>query len=161
MTPTFTDPLVRARAIARLLDTAARVPGTSIRFGLDPLLGLVPGAGDLAGAVLSGYVVLLGARLGVSRIVILRMLTNVAIDTIGGTLPIIGDAFDVGWKSNTRNLALLEGALGGSADGIALRPVAPASRALVMVTLAGLVGLAALGVGLTVLVVTIIVRVVR
>ena len=161
MTPPFTDPLVRARTLARLLDTAARVPGTSVRFGLDPLLGLVPGLGDLAGAILSGYVVLLGARLGVSRIVILRMLANVAIDTIGGTLPIVGDAFDVAWKSNTRNLALLERALGGSADGITLQPVAPASRALVMATLVGLVVLAAVGVGLTVLVITVIVRALR
>jgi hypothetical protein len=161
MTSASSDPLARARAIARLLDTAARVPGTSIRFGLDPVLGLVPGLGDLAGAALSGYVVLLGARLGVSRVVILRMLGNVAVDTIGGTLPIIGDAFDVGWKSNTRNLALLERTLGGGAAGVPLQPVAPASRALVGATLVGLLLLAGLGVGLTVLVITLIARAVR
>ena len=79
-----------------------------MRVGLDPILGLVPGLGDVAGAALSGYVVLLGARLGAPRAVILRMLTNVAVDTIVSAVPVLGDAFDVGWKSNTRNVALLE-----------------------------------------------------
>ena len=79
-----------------------------MRVGLDPLLGLVPGLGDVAGAALSGYVVLLGTRLGAPRSVVLRMLGNVAVDTIVSAVPVLGDAFDVGWKSNTRNVALLE-----------------------------------------------------
>ena len=106
------DPLARARTIARLLDNAIPVPGTKMRFGLDPIIGLVPGVGDLAGMALSGYLVLLGGRLGVSRAVLLRMLANIAIDTVGGSLPLVGDLFDAGWKSNMRNLSLLEGAIG-------------------------------------------------
>ena len=102
------DPLAGARTVAKLLDSAGRVPGTRIRLGLDPLLGLVPGAGDVTGALLSGYIVLAGARLGAPASIIWRMLLNVAIDTVIGTVPILGDVFDVGWKSNMRNLSLLE-----------------------------------------------------
>jgi len=105
------DPLTRARALTRLLDSAATIPGTGIRFGLDPILGLIPGLGDVAGAVLAGYLVLLAQRLGAPRSVVLRMLANVAVDTAGGTIPLIGDAFDVAFKSSSRNLALLERAL--------------------------------------------------
>lgn len=94
--------------MARLLDSAARVPGTNIRFGLDAVLGLIPGLGDAAGAVFSGYLILLGSRMGLPKHIITRMVTNVAIDTIVGGVPLLGDLFDVAWKSNTRNLALLE-----------------------------------------------------
>jgi hypothetical protein len=97
-----------ARALARLLDEAVRVPGTGIRVGLDPVLGLVPGLGDVVGGALSGYVVLLAARLGAPKAVLLRMLVNVGIDSLLGAVPVLGDLFDVGWKANTRNLALLE-----------------------------------------------------
>jgi hypothetical protein len=103
-----TNHLTRARALTRVLDTAVRVPGTPVRFGLDAVLGLVPGLGDVAGAALAGYVVLLGTRLGAPTSVVLRMLANVAVDTAVGTVPVLGDLFDVAWKSNTRNLALLE-----------------------------------------------------
>jgi Domain of unknown function (DUF4112) len=105
------DPLARARALTRLLDSAAKIPGTGIRFGLDPVLGVVPGLGDVCGAALAGYLVLLAQRLGAPRAVVLRMLTNVAVDTACGTVPVLGDAFDVAFKSSTRNLALLERAL--------------------------------------------------
>lgn len=94
--------------MARLLDSVARVPGTNIRFGLDAVLGLVPGLGDAAGAVFSGYLILLGSRTGLPSHIITRMVTNVAIDTVVGAVPVLGDLFDVAWKSNTRNLALLE-----------------------------------------------------
>lgn len=98
----------RARALAKMLDSAARVPGTNIRFGLDSVLGLIPGMGDVAGAVFSGYLILLGSRMGLPQHIITRMVANVAIDTIVGGVPILGDLFDVVWKSNTRNLSLLE-----------------------------------------------------
>jgi hypothetical protein len=112
MSPTSADdPLGHARTLTRLLDSAAKIPGTGIRFGLDPILGLVPGLGDVAGAALACYLVLLAQRLGAPRSVLVRMLGNVAADTIGGTVPVLGDAFDVAFKSNTRNLALLERAL--------------------------------------------------
>ena len=130
---TTDDPLARARALTRLLDNAARVPGTSFRVGLDPVLGLVPGLGDVAGAVLSGYVVILASRHGAPTAVLVRMLGNVVIDTVGGTIPVVGDLFDAGWKSNSRNLALLEQHLG--------QPVSTkrASRAIVWLTVAALV----------------------
>jgi hypothetical protein len=88
--------LTRIRAIANALDTAVGVPGTRFRFGLDPILGLVPGLGDLVGAALSGY------------IVVARMIANIAFDTVGGSVPIVGDLFDAAWKSNRRNLSLIE-----------------------------------------------------
>ena len=109
MTSPSTDSrLTRVRTLARVLDSAVPIPGTSMRFGLDPILGLVPGLGDLAGAALSGYIVLAGIRMGVSRTGVIRMLANVAIDTFVGSVPLLGDLFDAGWKSNNRNVALIE-----------------------------------------------------
>jgi len=145
---TADDPLARARTLTRLLDSAAKIPGTGIRFGLDPLLGLVPGLGDIAGAALAGYLVLLAQRLGAPRSVIVRMLANVAVDTVGGTVPLVGDAFDVAFKSNTRNLALLERTLDV--------PTRDADRASRVAVLATLVGLALLAVGGLVLAVFVI-----
>ena len=96
------------RQLARLLDEAIRVPGTNVRFGLDAILGLIPGAGDIAGGILSTFMIVQAARLGAPRSVLARMVMNVAIDSIVGAVPILGDLFDIGWKSNTRNAALLE-----------------------------------------------------
>ena len=128
-----TDPLAHARTITRLLDSAARVPGTSFRFGLDPVLGIIPGLGDVAGAALSGYVVLLASRMGAPASVLVRMLGNVALDTAVGTVPLLGDLFDAGFKSNTRNLALLERYMSTPTE------VKRASRAVVWLTVAALV----------------------
>lgn len=129
--------LIRARTVARLLDSGASIPGTKIRFGLDPILGLVPGLGDVAGAVLSGYIVLVGVRLGASRSVVLRMLANIVIDTVLGSVPLVGDAFDVVWKSNNRNVTLLERFLERPEETRA------ASRALIVGVVVALVALAA------------------
>jgi hypothetical protein len=96
------------RQLARLLDAAVRVPGTNIRFGLDAILGLIPGAGDVAGGLLSAFIILQASKLGAPNSVLARMVMNVAIDSIVGAVPILGDLFDVGWKSNMRNAALLE-----------------------------------------------------
>ena len=100
--------IARVRSIAKLLDAAVRVPGTNVRFGVDAVVGIIPGLGDIAGAVFSGYLILLGSRMGLPRHVISRMVANVAVDTIAGGVPIIGDLFDVAWKSNMKNVALLE-----------------------------------------------------
>jgi hypothetical protein len=146
MTPSEpADPLARARALARLLDSAVRVPGTGIRFGADAVIGLIPGLGDIGGAALAGYLVILAQRLGVPRAVVLRMLANVAVDTLGGTVPLIGDLFDVAFKSNMRNVALLERALE--------RPAATTrtSRLMVAGTILGLAVLVAAGLVVTVL----------
>jgi len=91
-----------------MFDSAFRIPGTRVRFGLDPILGLVPGIGDLASPALTLLILLHAARARVPKIVLARMVINSGIDAIGGVLPIIGDAFDVVWKANDWNLALLE-----------------------------------------------------
>jgi hypothetical protein len=109
--------LGQARALAKLLDRAVRIPGTRVTVGLDALLGLIPGGGDLAGAVFSGWIILLGMRMNLPRHVLMRMLANVAIDTIGGSVPVIGDLFDVAWRSNSRNVALLEQFADSPTDG--------------------------------------------
>src|SRR5438477_3481258 len=90
------------------LDEAFRVPGTSIRIGWDPIIGLVPWAGDVLTALLSCAIVLHAHAIRVPRVVQLRMLLNIAIDLLVGAIPIIGDAADAFWKSNSMNLALLE-----------------------------------------------------
>lgn len=100
--------LERLRIMTRLLDTAFTIPGTGIRFGLDGIIGLVPGLGEAVSAVLSGYLVLEASRMGAPRSVINRMVANVAIDTLVGWIPLLGDIFDVVWKSNVKNMALLE-----------------------------------------------------
>jgi hypothetical protein len=105
----MTDPrLERLRRVARLLDSAIQLPGTRFRFGLDPLIGLVPGIGDAIGAIFSTMIVFQAARLGAPKSTLVRMMANVAIDTLVGEIPLAGDLFDFGWKSNTRNIALLE-----------------------------------------------------
>ena len=101
--------LERLRAIATVLDDAVRVPGTNIRFGLDALLGLLPGAGDAVTGAVATYAIVLAARLGAPPVVIARMAVNVLIDVATGTIPVVGDIFDVGWKSNRKNVRLLEG----------------------------------------------------
>ena len=102
------DPAAGVRSLARLLDAAVAIPGTNFRIGLDALIGLVPGVGDLAGAAMSGYIVLAAARLGVPKPVLFRMILNVAVDGLVGSIPVLGDLFDAGWRANTRNTALLD-----------------------------------------------------
>lgn len=153
------DPrLARARTIARLLDSAAGIPGTGLRVGLDPVLGLVPGLGDVAGAALSGYVVLTAARMGAPAPLVARMLANVALDTAVGSVPLLGDLFDAGWKSNTRNVALLERHLGEPAGA---GRTAATSRAGVFVVGLVLLLLAAGGLFLTYVVVRALIGAIR
>lgn len=121
-----------ARRLTHWLDSAVRIPGTRITVGLDALLGLIPGGGDLAGAALSAYLVTLAARAGAPASVLARMLGNVVIDAAVGTIPVLGDLFDVGWKANSRNLRLLEAQVDTP------EPTARASRWQVALVLAGL-----------------------
>ena len=96
------------RRLSRMLDSAVAVPGTSFRFGLDPILGLIPGLGDLVSPLFTLGMLWQARDLGVPRVVQLRMIGNAAIDALTGFVPIIGDLFDFAWKANDRNLALLE-----------------------------------------------------
>jgi hypothetical protein len=142
---TYQPPQIESlRAFSRLLDNAFTIPGTRVRFGLDALIGLVPGLGDAVGAVFSSYVIVQAARLGAPRSTINRMIANVVIDTVVGWIPLLGDLFDAGWKSNTRNVALLEQHLQHPAAARA------ASRRTLVLLVAGLlamfVGIVALGV---------------
>lgn len=94
--------------ISFIMDDVMRVPGTNLRFGIDPIISLlVPFAGDLIGTLVSAYVVLVSVRYGLPKIVITRMVFNIGIDYVIGTLPVIGDVFDFVWKSNDKNMALL------------------------------------------------------
>lgn len=97
----------QARALARVLDGLIPLPG-GMRIGLDSIVGLLPGIGDMAGAAASAYIVLLAIRAGASRTAVIRMIANIAVDTTVGALPILGDLFDVGWQSNTKNVAIME-----------------------------------------------------
>lgn len=96
------------RRLARLFDSAFRVPGTSITFGLDPILGLFPGIGDLASPFLTLFILWHAAAARVPKIVLARMVLNAAIDALFGVVPVVGDLFDFVWKANDWNLALLE-----------------------------------------------------
>jgi hypothetical protein len=106
--PVATRDNARLEALARALDAAVRIPGTNVRLGLDALIGLVPGVGDVTGAVLSGIIVLAGVRQRAPASVLAMMLLNILIDTTLGAVPVIGDVFDVAWRANLRNVALLQ-----------------------------------------------------
>ena len=110
------DKLRRIRKIAKLLDTAIGIPGTKFRLGLDPILGLLPGGGDLIGAGISAYMIYLAASFGLERHKINEMIKNIALETTVGFIPIFGDIFDVYFKANIRNLEILEEHLAGIDD---------------------------------------------
>jgi len=94
--------------IAWLMDSRFKIPGTRFRFGLDPLIGLIPGLGDFTGFLISGYMMLICARNGASGFVLARMTFNIFIDALIGAIPLIGDLFDFAYKANDRNLKLMQ-----------------------------------------------------
>ena len=100
--------LAALRRWSVLLDSAFRVPGTQMTFGLDPIFGLIPGLGDLTTPLFAGLLLLHATRMKIPRVVQLRMVMNAAIDLAIGLIPVVGDLFDFGWKANVKNLALLE-----------------------------------------------------
>ncbi|MEW4489608.1 DUF4112 domain-containing protein [Thalassoglobus sp. JC818] len=100
--------LQRISQIADLLDNSMTVPGTRFRVGWDSIIGLVPGIGDLTSAAISGYLVVEAAKLGASKWVLFKMLSNVGIDTFVGAIPIFGDLFDAAYRCNRRNARLLK-----------------------------------------------------
>jgi hypothetical protein len=99
--------IARLDALASLLDTAFVFPGTNVRFGFDAMIGLIPGVGDAITTLMSLYIVREARELGAPRHLIARMLVNVALDGVVGAVPLLGDAFDVMWCANRRNMALL------------------------------------------------------
>lgn len=97
----------RSERLSVLLDSAVGIPGTRWRIGLDALIGLIPGAGDLVGLVMGAWFLLEGARVGAPASVLLRMAANIGVDALVGVVPIVGDLFDVAFKANRRNARLL------------------------------------------------------
>lgn len=100
--------LARYTLIADLFDQAFRVPGTSWRFGLDALIGLIPGAGDLVGSLVGLYGIIVARQLGAPASIQTRMLFNLGIDALVGAIPLLGDLFDFAFKAHVRNRVLLE-----------------------------------------------------
>lgn len=99
--------LRRIRGLARLMDTALRIPCTGVSLGADSVLGLIPGIGDFGAAAVSLFIVNEARRLGVPKETLFKMLVNVGFDTVAGSVPVLGDVFDVYFKSNRRNLQLV------------------------------------------------------
>lgn len=97
----------RLEALARLMDGAFVLPGTDIRVGVDGIVGMIPGIGDVVSGVISSYLIWEAKRLGVSKLVIARMVGNTLVDTAIGSIPVLGDVFDIVFKANLRNMALL------------------------------------------------------
>jgi hypothetical protein len=100
--------LNRIRKLSRLMDTSIRIPLTGFRIGIDPIIGLVPGAGDLISTAFSAYIIFLATRFGIPRQDLTKMIFNVGLEAVVGTVPLVGDLFDAFYKSNIRNLAILE-----------------------------------------------------
>jgi predicted aconitase with swiveling domain len=97
----------RLRRLAWLLDSSIRIPGTRWTVGIDALIGLVPVLGDAAGVILSSYILYEAARMGAAKGVLARMALNIAIEGLVGSIPLLGDLFDAGFKANQRNIRLL------------------------------------------------------
>ena len=99
--------LQRLDKFSRFTDSSIGLPFTRFKIGVEPIIGLVPGIGDVIGLAMSGYVLLEAQRAGASKEVKQRMLRNIGIDFVGGLIPVVGDAFDAVYKANTRNTRLL------------------------------------------------------
>jgi uncharacterized membrane protein len=97
--------------LSHVLDDFIRIPGTSIRFGLDGIVGFIPGIGDLIGGIASCIIIVAAWVRGVSYVTVTRMVANVAIEVVVGSIPVLGDMFDIAWRANRRNYALLVGSV--------------------------------------------------
>ncbi len=104
----YTRELRELRRFAHLLDEAFRIPIVGYRVGLEPILGLVPIIGDVSGFLISGYLIVRAARLGLPKSLVSRMIYNAVLDAAIGSIPIVGDIFDFFWKANKRNMRLVE-----------------------------------------------------
>ena len=100
--------LLRLRRLSERLDETFTIPGTNYKIGIDPLIGAIPVIGDLIGAILSTYIVYSGIKMGASPKVVRKMVTNIVIEFIIGSAPLIGDVFDFFWKANKKNVELIE-----------------------------------------------------
>jgi hypothetical protein len=101
-------PRLFARFLAELLDQRFRIPGTSMRIGLDPIIGLIPGIGDTLANLAGSAILFIGAKANLPKVVLLRMALNIALNTLVGAIPFVGDLFSIWFRSNVRNAQLLE-----------------------------------------------------
>jgi hypothetical protein len=129
----------RIERVAYLLDGSITIPGTQLKIGLDPLIGLLPGIGDVVGGWASLYIIYLAARAGLPGAALLRMIANVLVDVTLGAFPVLGDLFDFGWKVNLRNVAIIERYLERQSD------FKPRSRRELTTSVVVLIGGCALG----------------
>ena len=111
------EKLIRLKLLSKRLDNNFTIPGTKAKIGLDPIMGAIPIIGDLIGALLSTYIMYSGIKMGVPRSVVAQMATNIALDFTIGWIPIIGYIFDIIWKSNKRNVKLIEEAMMAKEEG--------------------------------------------
>lgn len=102
------EKLVRLRQLSENLDESFTIPGTNIKFGIDAVIGLVPGGGDLIGGLFSLYILRTAIRMKLPKRAILSIFFNIILDTTIGIIPIVGDIFDIFWKSNKRNMRIIE-----------------------------------------------------
>ena len=131
---TQTSTISNLDSLARLMDSRFTIPGTNIRFGLDSIIGLVPGVGDFATFMVSGYMLSILAKNGASGFVLARMTLNILIDALIGSIPILGDIFDVAFKANQRNIKLLrEHYVEGRHKGGAWKVILPIILLLILV----------------------------
>ncbi|WP_437840002.1 DUF4112 domain-containing protein [Sorangium sp. So ce1153] len=135
--------LKRLNALGHFLDNAIRIPGVGYRVGYDAVIGLIPGVGDLIGFGLSVYIVLAATRYRLPASTLLRMVLNVGLETLIGTVPLVGDLFDATYKANARNLDLLRAHLAARSQGGAL-PSDARFYAGLLLALAGVLALAGL-----------------
>jgi Domain of unknown function (DUF4112) len=136
LTPSAEARLQSIRRLQAFLDEAFRVPGTNFRFGWDPIIGLIPWVGDLLTALMSCAIIFQAHQMRIPRVVQLRMLFNVIIDVVIGVVPFVGDVADVFWKSNAKNLAVLE------RHAARTTPATPADWAFVILIFAAVVAVA-------------------
>jgi Domain of unknown function (DUF4112) len=108
LTPDRLRRVQRVRQLAKLLDESIKIPGLNKKIGLDPIIGLIPGGGDTVTMMFSAYIVIEAARLGLPRATLLQMIGNILLDAFGGTIPVVGDLFDLVIKANTRNIQLMD-----------------------------------------------------
>ncbi len=149
-----TAALQRIRMVGKLLEGIVPVPGTDKKIGLDPIIGLFTGGGDSAGFMMSAYILVESLRFKLPKETLLRMLTNVAIDAVVGAVPFLGDVFDFFWKSNSKNIRLLEAHLANPKEQTA------ADKGFILLVLVALTLIFAMAIGLTLLVINAFSRVI-
>tara|TARA_B100000700_G_scaffold98237_1_gene110609 strand:- start:1322 stop:1771 length:450 start_codon:yes stop_codon:yes gene_type:complete len=106
----------RLRLLSQRLDDSITIPGTKYKIGVDPIIGLIPGGGDVFGAILSIYIMYSGIKIGVPRATVNKMFKNILLEFIVGCIPVVGDLFDIVWKSNQRNVKLIEESIAPEED---------------------------------------------